>query len=218
MLRSITFHSLHLLPNFNRLLSPLHLLVSLVLHRCHSQKWQKRRQLATAIKLEYLWGRQLEILSELFSLNLSEYSGTRSLLHDFLELVAQGMGHLWEAGRSNVIYSLAKAVCKCARMALIHFYRQSTCQWDSVSMQSTFLLHKGILTVIMFILLVHCPRSALNVGMGKWEMRNWKQGNVERRKWSSGFWLAPVLDTWWAVLLNSKSVSRSLSQGCLSPV
>ena len=55
-------------------------------------------------------GQQLEILSELFSLYLSENSRTRAVPHDFLELVVQGMRHLQEAGRSNVIYSLAKAV------------------------------------------------------------------------------------------------------------
>jgi len=27
--------------------------------------------------------------------------------------------------------------------------------------------------------------SAVNVGMGKWKMKNWKQGNVETRKYSS---------------------------------
>ena len=52
----------------------------------------------------------LEILSELFSIYLRENSEIRSVPRDFLELVVQGMRHLGEAGRSNIIYSLAKAV------------------------------------------------------------------------------------------------------------
>ena len=79
-------------------------------------------------------GQQLEILSELFSLYLSENSRTRAVPHDFLELVVQGMRHLQEAGRSNVIYSLRLSVL-CAQMTQIHFCQQRTCQWDSLSMQ-----------------------------------------------------------------------------------
>lgn len=52
----------------------------------------------------------LEILSELFLIYLRENSEVRSVPRDFLELVVQGMRHLGEAGRSNIIYSLAKAV------------------------------------------------------------------------------------------------------------
>ena len=53
---------------------------------------------------------QLNILSELFSMYLRENSDIRLVPSDFLELVVRGMRHLQEAGQTNIIYSLAKAV------------------------------------------------------------------------------------------------------------
>ena len=53
---------------------------------------------------------QVAVLSELYSAYLRQHYNTQAVPSDFLELVARGMQHLHEKGRTNVIYSIAKAV------------------------------------------------------------------------------------------------------------
>ena len=50
------------------------------------------------------------MLSQLFSGVLTTYFGVSPVADDFLFLVAHGIQHLHQQKRSNVIYSLAKAV------------------------------------------------------------------------------------------------------------
>jgi hypothetical protein len=53
---------------------------------------------------------QVAVLSELFAAYLRQHCNVRAVPSDFLELVARGMQHLRQKGRTNVIYSMAKAV------------------------------------------------------------------------------------------------------------